>query len=149
MREYPRTRVLEYIVKHQPVAVTAMSKELKVSIGSVYHHLTKLRDVLEQDKLKRYRLSPWGRTLLERHEGSYEGVCSELDEESYDDLIIKADTPTAKRLLSLLKRKKLISEVRLHKRPKKHSRKERKFLRITPKGYALLKKYKELLVIIK
>ncbi len=145
MSEYPRIRVLEYIVKHQPVAVTTMGKELEMSIGSLYHHLTKLRHVLEQDTLKRYRLSPWGRTLLERYEGNYEGVCRELDEEPYDGLIIKSSSPIAKSLLSLMKKKKLITEVRL---PKKLSRKERKFLRITPKGYALLRKYKELLATI-
>ncbi len=57
--------MLRYIAEHQPVAVTTMSKELKMSIGSTYHHLNKLGTFVTQDQNKHYLISNEGRAFLQ------------------------------------------------------------------------------------
>lgn len=65
MDEKPRLLILKYIAEHQPVAVTIMSKELKMSIGSTYHHLKKLGTFVSQEQNKRYIISEEGKAFLQ------------------------------------------------------------------------------------
>ncbi len=76
--EFTKVRVLKYIAEHEPVAVTRMKEDLKISIGSIYHHLNTLSGVLEQDHQKRYSMNNEGKLLLAKHNNNYESVLKEI-----------------------------------------------------------------------
>ncbi len=55
-----RRNILKIIGNQGFVGFSAMKKQLKVSTGTIYHHLDVLDDLITQDEQKKYHLSPLG-----------------------------------------------------------------------------------------
>ncbi len=67
-------RLLRYIDEHQPVHVLQIKSDLGISVGSLYHHLNKLRTFVTQDQHKRYLISKEGRAFLQGQGGISEQI---------------------------------------------------------------------------
>lgn len=97
-RELTKTKVLRYIAEHEPVNVKQMKEDLKISVGSIYHHLTMLGSILEQDQKKRYKINARGRKLLQDSQNNYQRAIDALDEWMEDELMVKPMRVSDKKL---------------------------------------------------
>jgi len=62
----PRQKLLELIAKKGPITIKDLRHDTGISVGSLYHHLSKLEQYVTQDEQKRYLLSQQGREFFER-----------------------------------------------------------------------------------
>jgi hypothetical protein len=65
--ENPRQRLLEIIDEKGPITIKDLRQMTGMSVGSLYHHLSKLDEYVTQDEHKRYLLSTHGRELFASH----------------------------------------------------------------------------------
>jgi hypothetical protein len=63
--ENPRQKLLELIAEKGPITVKDLRQLTGMSVGSLYHHLSKLEEYLTQDDQKRYLLSAKGKEFFE------------------------------------------------------------------------------------
>jgi len=63
--ENPRQKLLELIAEKGPITVKDLRQLTGMSVGSLYHHLSKLEEYLTQDDQKRYMLSAKGKEFFE------------------------------------------------------------------------------------
>ena len=61
----PRQKLLEVIAEKGPITVKDLRQITGMSVGSIYHHLSKLEQYVTQDEQKRYLLSPKGREFFD------------------------------------------------------------------------------------
>ncbi len=64
--ENPRQKLLELIAEKGPIAIKELRQITGMSVGSLYHHLSKLDQYVTQDEQKLYLLSEKGHELFER-----------------------------------------------------------------------------------
>ena len=62
----PRQKLLELIAEKSPISIKDLKQITDMSIGSLYHHLSKLDQYVTQDEQKRYLLSQQGDELFKR-----------------------------------------------------------------------------------
>lgn len=99
--ELTKVKVLRYIAEHQPVSVKHIKENLRISIGSIYHHLAGLSSILEQDYRKRYQINPVGMKLLQDNNNDYQKVVTELEENLTNELMVRPIKISKKRLEKL------------------------------------------------
>lgn len=63
--ENPRQKLLDLIAEKGPITIKDLRRITGMSVGSLYHHLSKLEEYVMQDEQKRYLLSPQGREFFE------------------------------------------------------------------------------------
>lgn len=63
--ENPRQRLFELIAEKGPITIKDLRQITGMSVGSLYHHLSKLEQYVIQDEQKRYLLSQQGREFFE------------------------------------------------------------------------------------
>ncbi|MHA1672949.1 MAG: winged helix-turn-helix domain-containing protein [Promethearchaeota archaeon] len=56
-----RRNIIKIIGNQGFVGFSVMKKQLRVSTGTIYHHLDVLKDLITQDEQKKYHLSPLGK----------------------------------------------------------------------------------------
>ncbi len=61
---HPRTLLLRFIASNGSVSIKQIKDNLGLNTGSIYHHLSKLENLVEQDAMNRYRLSAEGMRVL-------------------------------------------------------------------------------------
>lgn len=61
---HPRTLLLRFIASNGSVSIKQIKDNLGLNTGSIYHHLSKLENLVEQDTMNRYRLSAEGMRVL-------------------------------------------------------------------------------------
>ncbi len=64
----PRQKLLELIAKKGPITIKDLRHDTGISVGSLYHHLSKLEQYVIQDEQKRYLLSQQGREFFEKQD---------------------------------------------------------------------------------
>jgi hypothetical protein len=62
--ENPRQKLLELIAEKGPITVKELRQITGMSVGSIYHHLSRIELYLAQDEQKRYLLSQKGREFF-------------------------------------------------------------------------------------
>ncbi|MEM2760264.1 MAG: winged helix-turn-helix transcriptional regulator [Nitrososphaerales archaeon] len=63
--ENPRQKLLEVIADKGPITIKDLRQITGMSVGSLYHHLSKLEQYITQDEQKRYLLSPQGKEFFQ------------------------------------------------------------------------------------
>lgn len=56
--------LLRFIASNGSVSIKQIKDSLGLNTGSIYHHLSKLENLVEQDAMNRYRLSAEGMRVL-------------------------------------------------------------------------------------
>lgn len=69
LSEHPRIRLLRYIAENQPASVKGVREYTDMSIGSIYHHLSKLKGLVVQNRSKKYLITEYGINYLKSEEG--------------------------------------------------------------------------------
>jgi len=62
-----RVKIIELLVKNEKMSFMELKRELKLSTGSIYHHLAILGDLVTQDNKKRYMLTEEGKKVYNKY----------------------------------------------------------------------------------
>ena len=55
-----RIKIIELLATNGSMGFSELKKELRISTGSIYHHLSVLSDFIIQDEKKKYKLNQEG-----------------------------------------------------------------------------------------
>lgn len=73
-----RRRILEEIHNRGEVSYSIFTEEMGLQAGTLYHHLRLMRELIEQEPNKKYRLTPKGARAIELVHSSEGALVSEL-----------------------------------------------------------------------
>lgn len=94
-----RRRIIKIIGEHEFTSFTQLKKELKVSTGTIYHHLEALSQLIEQGDDKKYYLTELG-------EHAYESLKNNIDVITAPDFSTREfNSPILKSLMFLTPKK--------------------------------------------
>lgn len=107
LSEHPRIRLLRYIAENQPASVKGMREYTGMSVGSIYHHLNKLKDLVVQNRSKKYLITEYGINYLKSDEAKLDIEVKLLDIETSVDIKFVGDKRRA--ILEFIAKKGLAS----------------------------------------
>ncbi len=85
-----RRKIINIMGSHDYTSFTALKKELKVSTGTIYHHLDSLSQLIEQHKNKKYYLSELGKIAYNSMKENIETLKSpDLTQREFESPLLK------------------------------------------------------------